>query len=186
MSAAAASIDTPMRPGIIRQYPVAASTTIYAGTIVALNSSGYAIPGADTAGLRVIGRAETDVDNSAGDAGDLNVDVRKGVFCWNNSGSAVLDSVEDCGKLAYVEDDNTVAETSTHKVKAGVVVDIDSSGVWVDCSANLDVPTAITDGTTNGTAAAAADLAALKAETELIGDLARAMLAALVTAGIAK
>jgi hypothetical protein len=42
----------------------------------------------------------------------------------------------------------------------------------------------ITDGTTNGAAAAAADLAALKAETELIGDALRATLAALETAGV--
>lgn len=42
---------------------------------------------------------------------------------------------------------------------------------------------AVTLGSTNGTAGAAADLAALKAETELLGDDVRAMHAALVTAG---
>jgi hypothetical protein len=42
---------------------------------------------------------------------------------------------------------------------------------------------AVALGSTNGTAGAAADLAALKAETELLGDDVRAMHAALVTAG---
>jgi hypothetical protein len=42
---------------------------------------------------------------------------------------------------------------------------------------------AVTLGSTNGTAGAAADLAALKAETELLGDDVRAIHAALVTAG---
>ena len=44
--------------------------------------------------------------------------------------------------------------------------------------------TAPTLGSTNGTAAAAADLAALKAEAELIGDDVRALHAALITAGV--
>lgn len=45
------------------------------------------------------------------------------------------------------------------------------------------VATSVTDATTDGAAAAAADLAALKAETELIGDTLRALLAALETNG---
>lgn len=47
----------------------------------------------------------------------------------------------------------------------------------------ITVATEVTDGTTNGVAAAAADLAALKAETELIGDTLRELLAALVVNG---
>lgn len=175
-----------MRAGEIRQYPVAASTTIYAGTMVALNSSGYAIPAADTAGLLVIGRAEEYVDNAAGSAGDLTVNCRKGVFRYANSGSAAVDAVADVGKFAFVEDDQTVAETSTHSVKAGIVVDIDDDGVWVDMTGNRSIPTAVTLGSTNGTAGAAADLTALKAEAELIGDDVRAIHAALLTAGLIK
>ena len=184
--AATSSRNTVTRAGRVWSYPVAAATIIYAGTMVVLDSSGNAKPAADTAGLRVIGMARADVDNSAGSAGDLDVEVsRTDVAHFTNSSTAAVDA-DDKGKLCYVEDDSTVAETSTHKVQAGIVEDVDSDGVWVRFRESPVVPTAITDGTTNGAAAAAADLAALKAETELIGDLARDILAALVTAGIAK
>ena len=65
MSAATAAIDTPQRAGELFELDVAAATTIYAGTLVAIDASGNAKPAADAAGLRVIGRAEEDVDNAA-------------------------------------------------------------------------------------------------------------------------
>ena len=69
------------------------------------------------------------------------------------SGTNAVDA-DDRGKFAFVEDDNTVAETSTHKVKAGVVVDVDANGVWIDTTRNfLTAADSITG---------AADLAALK------------------------
>ena len=45
---------------------VAASTTIFAGSIVAANATGFAIPAADAAGIVVMGIAEEAADNSAG------------------------------------------------------------------------------------------------------------------------
>lgn len=157
MSAATAEINTPERPGSTTRYPVAASTKIYAGTLVALNSSGFALPAADTAGLRVIGRAEASVDNTAGSAGDLNVDTKEGVFLFNNSATDAVDA-NDRGKIAFVEDDNTVSEAgATHRVVAGRVVDVETSGVWIDVRAGQAgrVPSA-------DTITGAADLAALK------------------------
>lgn len=187
MAAATAAIITDERSGSGIGYPVAAATTIYAGTLVALDTSGNLVNASDAASLRVIGRAEQDVDNSAGSAGDLTAVVKRGVFRYANSSTAAVDA-DDKGKLCFVEDNQTVAETSTHKCKAGLVVDVDAdgTGVWVDTTYAHLATVAVTDGTTNGTAAAAADLAALKAETELIGDLARAMFAALQTHGLIK
>lgn len=157
MSAATAEINTPERPGTTTSYPVAASTTIYAGTLVALNSSGYALPAADTAGLRVVGRAEATVDNSAGSAGDVNADVKEGVFLYNNSATDAVDA-NDRGKDCFVEDDNTVSEAgATHRVVAGRVVDVTTDGVWVDVRAGQAARVPSTDSITG-----AADLAALK------------------------
>jgi hypothetical protein len=80
MAAATAPINTDERPGNFLCPPVAAATTIYAGTAVALNSAGSAVPASVTAGLTVIGRAEETVDNSAGSAGDLKINVKRGIF----------------------------------------------------------------------------------------------------------
>lgn len=183
MSAATTSIDTPERSGAVVNLPIAAATAILAGTLVALDSSGNLVNAADTAGLRVIGRAEQEVDNSAGIAGALTANVKRGVFFFANSATAAVDP-DDVGKLCYVEDNQTVAETSTHFVKAGRVVEVTADGVWVDTLFAPVVPVALTVGSTNGAAAAAADLAALKAETELLGDDVRAAITALKSLGI--
>lgn len=153
---ASSEINTPERPGSVTRYPLAAATILYAGALIALNSSGNAVAASDTAGLRVVGRAEETVDNSAGSAGDLSIDVKEGVFKYANSGTAAVDP-DDKGKDCFVEDDTIVAETSTHKVKAGRVVQVDSDGVWIDTRSGqaARVPSA-------DTITAAADLAATK------------------------
>lgn len=185
MSAATAAIDTPERPGVCTRYPVAAATTLYAGTLAALNSSGNLVNAADTAGLRVVGRVEADVDNSAGSAGDLYAVVKRGVFRFANSGSDAVDA-DDKGKLCFVADNQTVNEAGgTNKVIAGRVIDVDTDGVWVEVGhASLLVPIQVTLTSTNGTMAAAADDAATKAEGEKIGDDVRAIHAALVSLGL--
>jgi hypothetical protein len=151
---ATANIDTPERAGEVSLIPVAADTRIFLGTQVATDSDGRAVPASDTAGLRVIGRAEEEVDNRDGAAGAKSIRVKRGVFRYKNSATQAVDA-DDIGKECFIEDDETVAETSTHKVKAGRVVDVDSAGVWVDSRYALRVPAA-------DTITAAADLAALK------------------------
>jgi hypothetical protein len=156
MAAATQDINTPERPGFITAYPMAASTTIYAGTLVALNADGRAVPAADTAGLRVVGRAEQTLTNGT-TAGEISVDVKEGVFLYNNSATDAVDA-NDRGKACFVEDDNTVSETgATHRVLAGRVIDVVAEGVWVDVRAGQSsrVPSA-------DTVTGAADLAALK------------------------
>lgn len=202
MSAATAAILTPERLGTVVNVPLAADAVIYQGTLVCLDSSGNAVPAADTAALRVIGVAQADADNTDGDAGDVTLNVKRGVFGFANSGDAAVDA-DDKGKLCVVEDDSTVAETSTNKIPAGRVVDVDDDYVWVDVAegparvptvitalaaltstnstAGAAVPGALTS--TNGVAgAASADLAALAAEAEKIGDDVRAVHAAALLA----
>ncbi len=183
--AATAAINTPERAGNVISFPAAANAIIFLGALVALNADGNAVPAADTAGLRVVGRAEEDIDNTGGAAGDVTVNVKRGVFRYANSGTDAVDA-NDKGKLAFVEDDSTVCEAGgTNKVIAGRVLDVDSDGVWIDTSEGALVPSAVTLTSTNGVAAAAsANLAALAAETEKIGDDVRAIHAALVAQGI--
>lgn len=173
--AATAARNTDARPGDLLSLPVAAATTIWAGTLVARDAAGRAVPASDTAGLRAVGRAEETVDNSAGAAGDLNISIRIGCFKFANSATEAVDA-DDVGKMAVVEDDQTVAETSANKVSAGRITGVDSDGVWVDTRFAFYGPKTVpTLTSTNGTMAAAADDAATKAEGEKIGDDVRAL-----------
>lgn len=179
MSAATAARNTDARPGDLVYLPLAAATVIYKGTIVARDAAGRAVPASDTAGLRVVGRAEETVDNSAGLADALSINILLGCYKLDNSGTAAVDA-DDIGKMAVVEDDQTVAETSTNLVCAGRITGVDSDGVWVDTRHAFYGPkTMPTLTSTNGTMAAAADDAATKAEGEKIGDDVRALHASL-------
>jgi hypothetical protein len=154
MAAATQPIDTPERFGSVINHPVAAATSLFAGAMIALSATGFAVKASNTAGLKVVGRAEQSIDNSAGANGDLDITAKLGVFRYANSATAPI-AAADVGKWAYVEDDTTVALNTTNKVKAGRIVAIDADGVWVDQRAFLSVPGA-------DTITAAADLAALK------------------------
>lgn len=80
--------NTAHRDGEVIAMPVAASTKVEAGNLVALNASGYLVPAADTAGLTVVGVAGKTQDNSAGANGALNCLVRRRkVFLFENHAS---------------------------------------------------------------------------------------------------
>ncbi len=153
MPVATLPIDTPERSSDVISIPVAAATLLNAGWLIAIDTSGNAVPASDTTLLVVIGRCEADADNSAGAAGDISVSVKRGCFRFANDATNAVDP-DDKGKWAFVTDNQTVAETSTHKVKAGRVIAVDSNGVWVDTRSNFLTQVDSITG--------AADLAALK------------------------
>ncbi len=133
MAALSADRDTP-RKYLERRVvlPMAASTKIYAGAIVSVNSSGYAIPAADTASTRVIGRACSQVDNSSGSNGDLKIEVDKGVFGLINGTTPV--TIASLGTSVYVQDDNAVTTVgaATNDIVMGTLDEIDADGIcWV-------------------------------------------------------
>lgn len=125
--------NTPMRDGNTLVIGVKGGEKIFAGSLVALNSSGYATPGATATGLKALGRAEEQADNSAGADGAVSVEVRKGVFRFGNSASGDAITPAEIGSDCYIADDQTVAKTDgtgTRSV-AGKVFDVDAQGVWV-------------------------------------------------------
>src|SRR5258706_10411869 len=103
MSAATQDINTPKKLATLENLPVADGAKIYAGTLVAVNTDGYAAPAADTAGLRVVGRANVQVDNTSGSDGDLFIEVERGVFGYANDSDAVTEA--EVGKVVFVKDD---------------------------------------------------------------------------------
>jgi hypothetical protein len=164
---------------------LAADAVIGAGELVARNAAGRAVLASDTAALKVIGRAECDADNTGGAAGDVEVTLKRGCFQYDNSGThAVTDA--HVGLVCYVEDEHTVSsDKGANAIVAGVVVEVDDNGVWIETGLAKPAPgTAPAITSTDGTAAGAADLAALKAEAEKIGDDVRSLRLALVNAGI--
>lgn len=116
--------------------PMAASTTIYIGSLVCKNASGYAVPGSADATLMAVGCATgptaglpgSSVVNS-GSAGDKSIHVRRGVFKFENSADGDAITFAHLGKPCYVVDDQTVALTSAGGTRpfAGTVMGVDSS-----------------------------------------------------------
>jgi len=101
--------------GRILVYPVEANTTVYLGSIVALNANGNATPAASVAGLKILGRAEMvsngipgqDAVNNPGAAGAIAIVARRGVFMYAvNDGSIAAAQV---GLIAFAVDDNSVS-----------------------------------------------------------------------------
>lgn len=170
-------------------FSVAAATTIYQGGLVALDGSNNLVMASDAAARRVVGVAYEEIDNSTGSAGDLRCKVEVGCLKLTNSGSNALTDAH-IGRACFVEDDETVAsDPGTNAVVAGLVAKVDTDGVWVFVGVPFAsvAPVTVSLTSTNGTAAAAsADLAALAAEAEKIGDDVRAIHAALALHGLIK
>ena len=93
------------KDGVLFYQPVAAATTIYAGSLVNHDSVGHALPAADVATHTFAGKADAQADNSAGVAGDKSVEGHRfGVFAFNTTGMTQAHINQD----AYVVDDNTI------------------------------------------------------------------------------
>lgn len=97
---------------VARSFPIAAATTIWAGSMVATNASGYAVPASAVGALKVWGRAEKTVANTVaagyGSAGQLSIDVMPGVFSYADGAGGGAITIADVGKLCYASDDQTV------------------------------------------------------------------------------
>ena len=127
--------NTPRADGAVYTY-TQGSNVIYAGSIVCIDGSGLAVPGADATGYAMAGRAEVESDNTAANYSATKTNqVRRGTFRWENNASGFADA--DIGSYAYVFDDQTVAvaASNTYDIVAGTITDVDADGVWVDCLA---------------------------------------------------
>jgi hypothetical protein len=125
MAATTTDIMTKERTLGMESYPVAATTKIPAGVLVAVNSSGYAVNAANSASLRIVGVAHQQADNTSGAAGDLNVKVISNrIFTFAVTGTAITDA--DVGEIAYVSDNQTVKIAAAHNI-AGKVIQGDST-----------------------------------------------------------
>jgi len=134
MAALTQDRQTPRRASRDFEFPVAAATKIYGGSIVCLNSSGLATKGAVSTTLKAVGVADALADNTNGAASAIRVKVVRGTYKFGNSASTDQITLADVGASAYIVDDQTVAKTngtSTRSV-AGTIRDVDTDGVWIE------------------------------------------------------
>lgn len=140
--------------------PVKANAVIYAGGIVVMQA-GYAKAGVTGTGLVAAGildpvPAVPSVTGGATDGaitsiGSDHVRVSQGVFKFNNSGGGDTIAQANVGALCYIVDDQTVALTDGTGTRsaAGVIIDVDSSGVWVAMGLQLQPSPSLTTANTN-------------------------------------
>ncbi len=121
--------NTARREGVSFSDPLAAGALIYAGALYALDVTGNAVK-ATAGGTAVRAVAQHRADQPGG---DTRVKGERGVYCFENGTAGAAISRANIGGVAYVVDDQTVGKTGT--AVAGVIVDFDDRGVWVDVGA---------------------------------------------------
>jgi hypothetical protein len=126
MAAASANRDDKRQDGKLKAHLVAASTTIYKGTLTCHNATGYLKPGADTASFKFAGVAYEKCDNSDGADGDLECRVEKyGEYEFAYNGGDATQAL--LGQEVYIVDDQTVDEdaaVTTNDIKCGVITEV--------------------------------------------------------------
>ena len=125
---------TPYREGIEIEFPVAANSKIYAGSLVCADTNGYAAPAADSPGLRFLGVALEQVDNTGGANGAKTLRLRRtGVFEFD--AASITQAM--VGSAMYAVDDHTVddAADTTNDIKVGTLVKfVATTKGWIDIS----------------------------------------------------
>ena len=120
----------------IRNFPVAASTLIEQGKLVALNATGFLIEGAVATTLVAVGTALETVDNTVGADGDLGCEVSAKASRWASGTAGDTINRDDIGATVFIIDDETVGLTNGGATRsvAGDVYQVDGNGadgVWV-------------------------------------------------------
>lgn len=148
MTALSADANRKSRVAGIRSYPVAASTQIYKGALVAIDSDGFLIPGANTAGIQIVGVADENVDNNPGSDGDKDCRVisdRAFLFTASDITQAML------GDMMFCVDDNTIDDAASNSIPVGRLVEfVSATSGWVFIpDGGMPVPTAVTGDTSD-------------------------------------
>ncbi|MGL6348628.1 MAG: hypothetical protein ACRC2U_01980 [Aeromonas sp.] len=106
------------------------------GTIVCRNAAGFAVPGADAAGLTVLGIAEDEIDNTTGANGDVTVPVRRRAAfeLQNLPAGLITTALLNVPNSAMIADNQTVttATQATNDIVCGTPIELTTTGtVWV-------------------------------------------------------
>ena len=122
-------------------YKAKAAQTFYNGALVAVDSSGYLVPAAATAGLRVVGIC--DLGNkvsqlSASPDGTDTIIVKSGIFGFAIGASTDALTIADLLKDVYALDDQTVGRLpGSGRPIAGQLIKIDNALAYVGIGFSL-------------------------------------------------
>jgi hypothetical protein len=109
-----------------------ANAIVFKGGLVATDSTGYVISGANigATGLKIWGIATKDVNNTGGSNGALSVDVVRGIYPFANLGGDPVVQA-DVGSTVYADDDQTVRHSSNTSTRsnAGLFIGFDENGL---------------------------------------------------------
>jgi len=118
--------------------PVKAGVRLFLNAITCTDANGFAVPGANTAGLRAQGVAWRPFDNTAGADGTLGDTFNAfGAVRYVEVDSqgewefAFTGAVPKPGDNAYVVDDNTVATVTSNSILLGRFTRPSSPGKWL-------------------------------------------------------
>ncbi len=109
----------------------AADEVFYCGSIVMVDTDGYAYVGATDANSKVIGVAAYALDMTGLSSGEDSVIVKSGIFGdFENSASSDAIAEDDRFKSCYLVDDDTVALTDGGSTRslAGTIHDVTADG----------------------------------------------------------
>lgn len=134
MTATTVDRGTPRRDGRTVAAPMEATTKIPGGVMAQINAAGNMVNAVATAANKTVGVPDATIDNSAGVAGAITGEARRGVFRFFNSAAGDQITRADYGASCYVVDNQTVAKTSNSNARpvAGTIRDVDADGVWVE------------------------------------------------------
>jgi hypothetical protein len=118
--------DFPKYPGDFGGLiPVAASTVIDDGGLVAVNASGDAVNAASAVTGRVVGRSQGGADNTGGAAGAKSVLVERGCYELKQADSNPVTKAH-IGKMVYAITPDSVAHTGT--CRCGILLGFSKAG----------------------------------------------------------
>ena len=107
---------------------VAGGQVIKQGTMVALNTDGYAVPAAKAADLVIAGVAQSYANNRQGADGAEVVSVRRGAFVM--AADATIKET-DLLKTAYMVNATTLTLTAEGSSPVGAILEVAADGVTV-------------------------------------------------------
>ena len=107
---------------------VAGGQVLEQGTMVALNTDGYAVPATKAADLVIAGVAQSYADNRQGADGAEVVSVRRGAFVM--AADATIKET-DLLKTAYMADAKTLTLTAEGSSPVGAILEVAADGVTV-------------------------------------------------------
>lgn len=116
-----------------RTFPVAANAIIFAGALVAINTSGYLVPASAVVTQKVVGIACTELNTTGLADGAKELEVDHGIVLLGNSSAGEALTKANVEDSCYVADDQTVSRTDDGGTRplAGKVHIVDARGVYV-------------------------------------------------------